>query len=772
MRPPTPTPETRIAWGSWRLRSSLAGLVFLVVSGVAILLLPFSTGSQVVVLAHTAGGALLLAPLAAYLGPHLRRRWRDRMSHLLLLGWLTGAATVAAMASGVVLTLEALLGTRIDYGWDLLHTVSGLAVLPVLAAHLVTAVRRNRPGEARYVGRRTLEALGLGSLAALVAYAGGGALADPPRRAALPKDYGLRYGSNPFTPSLARTDWLYRADQDQRWVRMLEEVAAAPGPAGDERLRAFLATAEKAHQADRTAHERGETHPLELGGLALDAGRLDALRALLAAPAAERPERAAAVLARVRREAETTRRAFDEQAGIAPEALAGSASCGTTGCHTEIVREWQPSAHRYASRSAFFQLIQKAMADVNGAESTRYCAGCHDPIALFSGAKNLYDEDLSSPGADEGVSCAACHGIVRTDVEGNANFTLSPPVRYLAEEGPVGRFLVRAYPRHHKASYGRPLMGTPELCGACHKQFIDKELNRATKVQLQNQYDAWKGSHWFVADATNPLRADPAKSLTCKDCHMRQVDSEDPVAADRGGKHRHHGFIAANQWLPAYHALPGADRHVRLTEEWLQGKTVLPEIADRWPGGPIVPVAIDAPTEVRAGETVRLRVSLDNAKVGHTFPTGPLDVIQSWVDVRVVQAGREVFRSGAVDEQGFLQPGAFELKAEGVDRAGQLIDKHNLWDMVGARFRRAVHPGTSDTEEFTFECACEQAPAGTDRELAFAAPAGGDLEVTATLRYRKVNQTLLNMLVPEGGQRAPITDMAHATARIRVVPRP
>ena len=36
----------------------------------------------------------------------------------------------------------------------------------------------------------------------------------------------------------------------------------------------------------------------------------------------------------------------------------------------------------------------------------------------------------------------------------------------------------------------------PEYCAACHKQFIDKEVNRVGWVQLQNQYDNWKASHW------------------------------------------------------------------------------------------------------------------------------------------------------------------------------------------------------------------------------------------------------------------------------------
>ena len=74
----------------------------------------------------------------------------------------------------------------------------------------------------------------------------------------------------------------------------------------------------------------------------------------------------------------------------------GSQSCGTTGCHAQITKEWQPSAHRYAAMDPVFQGIQKVMADQNGPESTRYCGGCHDPISLFSGSKNIFTEKLTS----------------------------------------------------------------------------------------------------------------------------------------------------------------------------------------------------------------------------------------------------------------------------------------------------------------------------------------------------------------------------------------
>ena len=99
------------------------------------------------------------------------------------------------------------------------------------------------------------------------------------------------------------------------------------------------------------------------------------------------------------------------------ESLAGSMTCGTAGCHEQILEEWIPSAHRYSVMDPLFQKVQSVMAEQNGPESTRYCGGCHDPISLFSGTKNLFVEDLTGlHGYQEGISCLACHGVRETDL--------------------------------------------------------------------------------------------------------------------------------------------------------------------------------------------------------------------------------------------------------------------------------------------------------------------------------------------------------------------
>ena len=177
-----------------------------------------------------------------------------------------------------------------------------------------------------------------------------------------------------------------------------------------------------------------------------------------------------------------------------------------------------------------FQRIQEEMAKQNGPESTRYCGGCHDPISLFSGTKNIFTKDLTGlAGYQEGVSCLACHSIRKTDVKGNANFVVAAadalPLRAARGPGRPARlrdFLIRAYPWQHTADLSKRLFKTPEYCAACHKQFIDQEVNKVGWVQLQNQYDNWRKSRW-----NHP--GDAARTIECRECHMPLMASHDPA---------------------------------------------------------------------------------------------------------------------------------------------------------------------------------------------------------------------------------------------------
>ena len=464
--------------------------------------------------------------------------------------------------------------------------------------------------------------------------------------------------------------------------------------------------------------------------------------------------------------------------------LGNSESCGTSRCHLQIVAEWSVSAHNYAAKDPAFRAVQSLMAEQNGPESTRYCGGCHDPISLFSGTKNIFTEELTNLlGYQEGVSCIVCHAIKETDVKGNASYVITQPERYMFEhgQGHLARFfrdvLIRAYPRYHVESLQHRLFKSPEFCSACHKQFIDEEINNVGWVQLQNQYDNWRTSRW-----NQP--GDPAATIECRECHMPLVDSSDPGSGDDldynrtidDGKHRSHRFLGANQFIPALLNLPGSEEHVMLTEQWLRGEIEIPEIADKWTTGAAVPLELLVPDQVRPGEQVTIQTLMLNNKVGHDFPTGPLDIIQAWVELIVTdQDGNEIFVSGSVDEENFIQPGSFIFKAEAVDQYGNLIDRHNLWEMVGVRYRRALFPGSSDRAQFNFSCPSSwpivEGESSTEDQFTLMVPDNQvtELRVTARLLYRKVDQYFLNVLLGEdSGITAPVTAISEDRKTIKV----
>ncbi len=684
-------PESRAAEWRRRLLLCVSGLlVFETLTGLSIWLLPFSVSNQIAVLLHTIVGLVFIIPYAWYQLRHWRLYRTQRLTHVKLTGYFSMVATIVAGVSGLVLTYQAILHTRISYGWDLVHIVSTLALIAAVLPHVLALVYYNAKGrkEGSVVVREAERRFGIGTavvaVSLFVVLGLGVVLYEPVRlNDQLPEDYSFLYGADrPFAPSLASTN---------------------------------------------------------TGG------------------------------------------AFDARS------LGGSESCGTSGCHEEIAKEWAVSAHRYSAMDAAFQKVQSVMAEQNGPETTRYCGGCHDPISLFSGAKNVFTDDLTGlVGYQEGVSCIVCHAIKETDVKGNANYVITQPRRYMFElrEGTlakfVGDFLIRSYPRHHVRSLQHRLFKSPEFCAACHKQFIDEEINQVGWVQLQNQFDNWRKSRWNTP-------GDPTQTIECRECHMPLTDSRDPASGDDAdynrtsgdAKHRSHRFLAANQFMPVALELEGAKEHVELTEQWLRGEIEIPEIADKWRTGPAVPIELVVPDQVTPGEEIEIQALITNNKVGHDFPTGPLDIIQAWVEVVVTdQDGNVVYQSGQRDERHFIEPGSFIFKAEPVDQYGNLIDRHNLWEMVGVRYRRAMFPGFSDKAEFVFVCPATvvagsggQADTPVQEQFAVRVPRQRveSLHVSARLLYRKADQFLLNFLFGEdAGLTAPVTVLSEDEKTIQV----
>jgi hypothetical protein len=146
-----------------------------------------------------------------------------------------------------------------------------------------------------------------------------------------------------------------------------------------------------------------------------------------------------------------------------------------------------------------------------------------------------------------------------------------------------------------------------------------------------------------------------------------------------------------------------------------------------------------------------------NTKVGHAFPTGPLDVIQSWLEVTVTDdMGRPVFSAGTLDANQRLQGKTVEYRSFLLDRQGQVLYNHALWDAVGARDKRTILPGASDSAEFRF-----RVPRGVV----------GPLHCKLRLLYRKFNPDSLAAIFPNATPPpVPITEISSFSVDLPVQP--
>lgn len=643
-------------------------LLFEILTGLSIYLLPFSIANQLMVLLHTLVGLLFLFPYLWYQYQHWLE-YKDRpVNELVILGYVSMTATSVALLSGVILTYEAVFTSSISTLWKNVHLASTFVLIAGAIPHVglilfrdSTAQNDSQTIQQRKAGQKKFSFNSIYVLFLQFALVGlfMFAYSSYSDTIALPEDYSYHDGAeSPFAPSLART-------------------------------------------------ESGEL--------------------------------------------------------IKAELLGGSESCGSSGCHSEIKEEWEASAHRYAAKDPFFRKIQENMGKQKGAIASRYCAGCHDPIGLFSGSANLYSEELTNDiGLDEGVSCLSCHSMTEADVQGNADYTITSPERYMFElkDGKMAKiisdFLIRAYPQKHVDSYSRTFYKTSEYCGSCHKQYVDKDINNVGWVQLQNQYDQWRKSHWN--DENNSFN-----TLECRDCHMPLTDSQDPASGDaldinrsaNDGKHRSHRFLGGNQFVPKLLDLPNADKQVALIEKWLRGDYEIPEIEDQWVSGKTIPISIISPDSIQLGKELPMDVIITNKKAGHEFPTGPLDMMQSWIEIKAEdQEGNLLFSSGMLDEENFIEPGSFIFKAEPVDQYGNLIDRHNLWELVGVRYSRALYPGKTDYARYAMK---------VDQQHITS------IHITAKLKYRKFNQFLMNEVFSEiDDKTAPVTTISADSHQVKI----
>jgi len=501
---------------------------------------------------------------------------------------------------------------------------------------------------------------------------------------------------------------------------------------------------------------------------------------------------------------------------ISSQPFLNSVSCSRSGCHSDIYRQWQSSAHHYSSfnnpwyrksAEALLANFQTAQADTtDGAKNhpVKWCAGCHDPALLVSGMLEHPRQDfMKAPEAPPGggVSCVACHSIVRVrSTAGQADYVIEemPLHNWAVSENKILRelydFLLRADPEPHRRSMMKPFHRdeSAEFCATCHKAHFDQPVNQFRWIRSFNDYDAWQAGPFSGHSSRGYYSAREGKS--CVDCHMPLVASKD------GGKVRSHRFLGANTALPAVNQ---DSEQLEATTAFLRDRQISvdifalgkPDEVSPAPASPqdsinakpelrpatlfaigdeqslpvgasgltrcasevIAPIDASNAT-VRRGDEVCLDVVVRSLHVGHFFPSGKVEASEVWLELQAFDnRGQIIFWSGAVASagKGPVDSSAHFYRSYPIDGEGKHLDKNNAWAARAAVYVNLIPPGGAEVARY---------------RLKIPPDCGDNIHVVAKLNYRKFSSAFTQWVFAETNlPEVPIVEMARHEATLAVI---
>jgi len=397
-------------------------------------------------------------------------------------------------------------------------------------------------------------------------------------------------------------------------------------------------------------------------------------------------------------------------------------------CHPVQHEEWKGSMHNRAHHDGLYLAFAKMARAEGGDALYRFCSGCHAPAAVASGEIPGGKGREVTHHTDDGVSCVVCHSVssMKTlHAGGGADASI------VLGSGDVmfGPFADAAKSPAH-GSKESPLHKKSEFCSNCHT------LTHPTNgLVIENTFEEWKKSSYAAA------------GIQCQDCHMRTVEQAVQVAetmkpvkvpgrTTQGPEERPdvhaHLFVGANSNAAATGV---SERHAAEAVKRLQTAAT---------------VAVAAPAKAAPGAKVAVEVRVTNRAAGHAIPTSITELRQVWIDLRVTDAaGREVFRSGAIDDTGRVDRTAVMYHSILVDEKGEVT--YLPWRAVKMVHEKLIPPKETARERY---------------EIVLPADAKAPFGVSATLRYRSAPQDVLDQLFGKGKIPVGAVDMAAAAATI------
>lgn len=454
---------------------------------------------------------------------------------------------------------------------------------------------------------------------------------------------------------------------------------------------------------------------------------------------------------------------------IPAAALMDNAYCAE--CHADSHQGWLSSAHRFSSfnnpvyAASVKETRRVTLARDGNVDASRWCAGCHDPVPLFSGAFSRADFDTEGdPTSQAGITCTSCHAIERVNsTRGNGDYTIAEPRHYpfAFSTSPALRALsqqlIRAKPAFHKATFLKPLHRTPEFCSTCHKVHIPGALNDYKEfLRGQNHYDSFILSGVSGRGARSFYYPPKAESR-CAGCHMPLRPSDDFGAQvfDASGAltiHDHH-FTGANTAIPH---LRGDAVTVKAQQAFLD-KVVTLDVFGLREGGTVSgrligPLDAAAPA-LMPGTRYLAELVLRTRKVGHHFTQGTADSNEVWLQVTVRSGTTVIGSSGAIGADGRVDPWAHFANIYMLDRQGRKVDRRNVQDIYVPLYDKQIPPGAAQVVHYAFDV---------------PKAAGSAITIEARLLYRKFDLTMMRFVKGDTYRMdLPVTTIASGT---RVLP--
>ena len=274
-------------------------------------------------------------------------------------------------------------------------------------------------------------------------------------------------------------------------------------------------------------------------------------------------------------------------------------------CHAEHYDGWSLSMHAYASDDPIFLAMNARGQRETGGALGDFCVRCHAPLAVARGVATGGRLLSELPAALRGVTCVACH-----TASGNAD-----DPTHLASgnkmRGPIRDAVdTPAHASVYSAAHDRTRPESAELCGNCHA------VKNGHGVEIERTIDEWRTSK----------DARPATLRTCGRCHMPESTGQ-AAQVPNAPRRRIHA-----------HAMPAVDLGAASPAQ-----------------RKLVQAAIDPAITARlcvqpGGGGAEVSVTLENARVGHAWPSGATHNRRAWLELVGYSRGAVAYSSGVVAE--------------------------------------------------------------------------------------------------------------------------